>query len=391
MKNKFWFLLLFIVLFLSGSIITIAQTVGTITLSQNISGDGIAIGDNGDLYVAGGWNKNMVYGIDMEGNVEVVSNGLTSPVGLMFKPGTDTLLVSNWQTGIINTLSLDGVLGIYANLQFGPGGMVFDSEGYLYVAHNKGNSGQGGISKVGPDGSWTTLASGGTINNPVGLIIDENEDLYCANLKDARITRVDLEGNQEFIATVPGTGTFKVGNIAYLDGNIYATALSSNKVYKVTLDGEVSLYAGTGVYGFEDGPALQATFTNPNGICFSNTGDTIFVRETLQDNNRIRFIYDIATSVENNKENDINNNIGVEIYPNPIIDDATIHINILKGAEVNVSVYDVYGKIIERVVGSGLNPGHHKFKWTRENLQSGICFCRIKIGNELISRKIIIQ
>ncbi len=369
-----------------------AQTVGTIPLSQNITGDGIVLGMDGNLYVAGGWDKSMVYRIDPDGNVDTISNDLSSPVSLMFKPGTDTLLVSNWQTGIINTLSLDGVLGTYATLQFGPGGMAFDHEGYLYVAHNKGAIGQsGGISKVEPDGSWSTLASGGTINNPVGLIIDENEDLYCANLKDARITKVDLEGNQELIATVPSTGTFKVGYITYLNGNIYATALSSNKIYKVTLDGEVSLYAGTGVYGYENGPALQATFTNPNGICFSNTGDTLFVRETLQANNRIRIIYDLTTAVKNNPENENSQSAIFEIYPNPIIEYATIHINILKESGVDVSVYDLYGEFREIVVATDLNPGHHKFKWKTENLPSGIYFCRAKIGKRSINKKVIVQ
>ncbi len=157
------------------------------------------------------------------------------------------------------------------------------------------------------------------------------------------------------------------------------------------MDGEVSLYAGTGVYGFENGPALQATFTNPNGICFSHTGDTLYVRETLQANNRIRIIYDLTTAVKDNQENENGQSAIFEIYPNPVIEYATIQINILKESVVDISVYDLYGEFREIVVATDLNPGNHKFKWKTENLPSGIYFCWAKIGKRSINKKVIVQ
>ncbi len=371
-----------------------AQIVGTLTLSQAINGDGIVVDQAGNIYCAEGWLNSKVYKIDTEGNVSEITSNLTGPTDITLKPGTDTLIVSNWNDGIINTLSMDGTIGLYVDLPKGTGGMVFDDEGRLYVAMNRQYAGEiGGIIRVELDGTWNYFATGGSIWNPLGLDIDENQNLYCSNMRDARVSKIDTSGNTTLVADIncTGSGNVGAGYLAYSNGAIYVTGVSCNKIFKVTIDGEISTFAGTGEYGFQDGETEQATFANPNGISFSPTGDTMFIRETWSTTNRIRFIYDLATSVENNNENGIFNNSSVEIYPNPIIDDATIHINILKGAEVNVSVYDVYGKIIERVVGSGLNPGHHKFQWTTENLQSGIYFCRVKIGDRLINRKLIVQ
>ena len=49
----------------------------------------------------------------------------------------------------------------------------------------------------------------------------------------------------------------------------------------MTLDGEVTLFAGTGARGNDDGPALQATFTLPNALTVSPDGRILYLNEVL--------------------------------------------------------------------------------------------------------------
>ena len=51
------------------------------------------------------------------------------------------------------------------------------------------------------------------------------------------------------------------------DGNLYACNVK-NKIVKITKEGVVSLIAGTGERGNKDGAAMEATFNNPQALCF---------------------------------------------------------------------------------------------------------------------------
>ena len=58
--------------------------------------------------------------------------------------------------------------------------------------------------------------------------------------------------------------------IASVGTHLYITSPAGKRVYRVsTTTGEVTHIAGTGDAVERDGPALQAAFTNPNGIAVS--------------------------------------------------------------------------------------------------------------------------
>lgn len=69
-------------------------------------------------------------------------------------------------------------------------------------------------------------------------------------------------------------------------GNIYATDRFNYRIRKITPDGVVSTFAGNGVSGQKDGPALQAEFYLPIGITVDED-DNVFV---FQDGGTIRKI-----------------------------------------------------------------------------------------------------
>lgn len=117
-----------------------------------------------------------------------------------------------------------------------PTGLASDGNGNLYVA----DTGNGAIRMLGPEGTVTTVADG--LNEPMGLCMD-NDVLYIAEAGANRI--VKIEG------------------------------------------GKLSVVAGSGAEGFEDGSAQQALFASPQGIAVGDDG-TIYVSDTL--NSAIRRI-----------------------------------------------------------------------------------------------------
>ena len=60
---------------------------------------------------------------------------------------------------------------------------------------------------------------------------------------------------------------------------LFVVARTAHQIYRVSLDGEVELFAGSGERGHDDGPALEATFSFPNDLAFSPDGTILYVNE----------------------------------------------------------------------------------------------------------------
>lgn len=105
--------------------------------------------------------------------------------------------------------------------------------------------------------------------------------LLIADLKNSRIRRLDLESLT--VSTIAGNGKQgvpKSGTVAIKsplvdpravaedsNGNIYILERNGHALRKVTKDGKIDTVAGTGLKGFQDGPANQASFASPKHIC----------------------------------------------------------------------------------------------------------------------------
>jgi hypothetical protein len=80
------------------------------------------------------------------------------------------------------------------------------------------------------------------------------------------------------------------GHIVYArDGIFYATARSAHQIYAITVDGDISLLAGSGERGHDDGSAFEATFSLPNDINVSPDGRVLYVNEVFSVNRNINF------------------------------------------------------------------------------------------------------
>ncbi len=141
----------------------------------------------------------------------------------------------------------------------------------------------------------TSIAS---FNKPFGICIDPDGNLYLADAYNHCIRKIGIDGQ---VSTYAGTGT-----AGYLDGpadeakfnqpinicldddgNMYVSDFINQRIRKISSDMEVTTIAGSGQAGYLNGPANEAKFNYPRGICLDDTGN-IYIGDSW--NHRIRKI-----------------------------------------------------------------------------------------------------
>ncbi|AZQ74950.1 hypothetical protein EKH77_30605 [Streptomyces luteoverticillatus] len=207
------------------------------------------------------------------------------------------------------TFGGDGGLATAAQLQY-PTGVAVDSTGTVYIADQHNHR----IRKVTADGKISTYAGTGAgtfggdggpataayLKYPAGLAVDSTGSLYIADQHNHRVRKVTTDGK---ISTYAGTGAGTFGGddgpatAAHLQypfgvavdsaGSLYIADTNNHRVRKVTTDGKISTYAGTGAgtFGGDDGPATAAHLQYPAAVAVDSTGSLYIADQT---NHRVR-------------------------------------------------------------------------------------------------------
>lgn len=196
-----------------------------------------------------------------------------------------------------------------------PEGIAVDASGNVYVSDAAGNR----VRMIAPDGSIQTVAGTGVagfagdggpsaaaeLNQPYGLAFDSTGNLYIADLGNARVRKVTMDG---MIQTVAGGGAFAATSQGQggpatsaqlieprnvtLDpgGSLYISDFGANQVYNVAGDGTLTLVAGTGVPGFwgDGASALLAQLNSPAGLAIDSAGE-LYIADSA--NGCVRKVY----------------------------------------------------------------------------------------------------
>jgi sugar lactone lactonase YvrE len=211
---------------------------GPATAAQMNAPTGVAVDAAGDLFIAD-YGNGRVRRISLDGTIMTVAGGGNSrQEGVL---ATDTHLLA--------------ALGV-----------ALDSQGSLYIAEE-----YGGIQKVSPDGTITTVAGGGnnwnivdgvTANTvaiePIAVAVDFAGDLSIADgLFYTRVRRVSASG---ILTTVAGNGQYccfsgdggPAASAQLLDpssvttdagGNVYIADAKNSRIRKVSPDGTITTVA----------------------------------------------------------------------------------------------------------------------------------------------------
>ena len=285
------------------------------TTAQFSSPEGIAKDVLGNFYVADSRSVRKITPAGLVSTVATFSNSSTRLTGIALD-AAGNIYVADHGVNIIWKISTSGVItnlagygpagsadgqGTAASFKY-PSDLVVDASGNVFVA----DLGNRKIRKITPGGLVSTFAGSDTAYNydgtglgsyfmvPRGITIDAAGNLYVTDYEKIRkITPGAV------VTTIAGgsTGGFEDGPVATAKfnnpkgiaidaaGNIFIG--DKTRIRKIGTDGFVITLAGTGDYGFADGPGSIAKFDTAEGIVVDASG-ALFIADKL--NYRIRKI-----------------------------------------------------------------------------------------------------
>jgi DNA-binding beta-propeller fold protein YncE len=193
-----------------------------------------------------------------------------------------------------------------------PEGLVVDKDGNILLADSLNHA----ILKIDADGYLTRFAGNGqqgfngdgiqateaSLALPYDVRLDSKGNVYISDVMNHRIRRVDANG---MISTVAGTGVADYSGDGGLavnaqlntpygifldrDDNLLIADSENHVIRKVTSDGIIRTFAGSGQRGYDGdgGPALTAKFDSPQALAIDSS-DRVYIGD--EHNNAIRVI-----------------------------------------------------------------------------------------------------
>lgn len=182
---------------------------------------------------------------------------------------------------------------------------VYDSQGNLFVTDRHNHR----IRKIDPSGNVSTFAGSGEatfsdgigitakFNEPVGITIDENDNLYVADYSNSLIRKITPSAVVTTFAgtlswgwpqggfadsDINGDGELFINphSIAYGNGFLYVSDHNNHRIRKISVASSVTTtIAGNGNwynYSGDGDLATNADISNPTGIAVSSTGTVYF-------------------------------------------------------------------------------------------------------------------
>lgn len=247
---------------------------------------GVCVAGNGVVYIAD-YGNHIIKKIDTNGNVTTIAG-----------------------TGV-DGYSGDGGPATEAELNF-PYRLCIDNSGNIYFSDHQNNvirkiSSAGIISTVVGNGTKGFSGDGGLaieaqLNNPLGICVDSEGNLFIADGFNHRIRKVNTTGIITTIAGSGSTGSYKGGysgdagpateaelnlptGIAIdSQGNLYVSEENNSIIRKINAGGIISTVAGNVAsgrgYSGDGGSAISARLNSPLSVGIDNSGNIYFTDES---------------------------------------------------------------------------------------------------------------
>ncbi|MFK7776268.1 MAG: T9SS type A sorting domain-containing protein [Saprospiraceae bacterium] len=183
-----------------------------------------------------------------------------------------------------------------------------------------------------------------------------------------------------------------MGGYELLGGTIPASEFVYNHVGRALIggwNGEASSIAGAMATG------EQAAFTFPaydaSGLNFDETYIIgVLLNASNKPVNAFEISYDEAiANGELTSTKDVFNHNAVSVYPNPFAETATINVNLESSATVTVEVMNSVGQTVSRV-DYGTLTGNQNLTLDGTNLNSGVYFVHVRVGDKLATKRVTI-
>ena len=294
-----------------GGIITTVAGNG----NQGFSGDG-------GPATSASLSKPIGVAVDVSGNL-YISDQYNNRIRRVSTSGIITTVAGSGNVGVVNSTVTGGFGGdggpaTSALLNF-PWGVAVDASGNLFIADGGGND---RVRKVSANGIITTVAGNGTygfsgdggpatsalLAAPWGVAVDASGNLYISDAANNDLRKVSSDG---IITTIAGNQTAgfsgdggpataaelsnPFGIAADASGNIYIADEMNDRIRKVSPDGIITTFAGTGGACFpcsasalgDGGPATSA-LVEAQGVAVDGSGNVFIADGT---HNRTREVF----------------------------------------------------------------------------------------------------
>lgn len=116
--------------------------------------------------------------------------------------------------------------------------------------------------------------------------------------------------------------------------------------------------------------------------------NTILINDNGKYGSLARYMIDVdqvAGIEETITTNDVN------VYPNPTDGVTNVAINLVNDAKVNVTVYNMYGQLVQVLNDSNFSQGANNLTFNASSLSSGIYLVKVTIDNETFTKKVTVR
>ena len=276
-----------------------------------VTGDGsggIYVADSGNLRILRRTATGAVFPI--AGKFDSARDVAVDPMGNLFiADGHRVRLLS--PLGLATTFAGDGTFGYAGDggsamsaVLNGPAGVAVGEDGTIYIADERNHR----VRKVSSSGAISTVAGTGipaisvdglpavstSLDAPEGLLLDSTGVLWIGEYLGNRVRKLTPGGIMQPVAgngTAGFNGDSRLATSAQLQapgqaaldttGNLYIADSGNHRIRKVTPQGMITTYAGTGSSGFDGdgGQAISAHLSLPRGVAVDAAGN-VFIADT---------------------------------------------------------------------------------------------------------------
>lgn len=285
---------------------------------------------------------------------------------------------------------------------------------YLYA----GIWGQGVYRSPDNGATWEDVSNGMTNKSVQAIAVDGNGNLYSGTFGGGVYKSVD--GGANWVQTsmnfpfvwslavtnsgIVAAGTY--GNGLYLSANggdtwqVQTQGIMATHIYYITAEADNYIFVNSWSNGIYLAEVVATESTDLNWVSIGLTGQKI---STLLYNQADGSLFATTTNggvFRNDAPTSLKGLAGLEIpkefnlsnnYPNPFNPSTVIEFSLPVAEKVELVVYNMLGEVVAKLVSGELPAGTHKVNFNASNLASGIYLYRITAGNNVVTKKMILQ
>ena len=177
------------------------------------------------------------------------------------------------------------------------------------------------------------------------------------------------------------------GLVADAAGNLYVLDRDNPRVRRIDAAGNVTTIAGTGTAGYADGPAAQAQFNLPYGLGLSPNGQELYVADA--GNHRIR---KISLGPLTMKQEQAGSGMEMQVFPNPAVDAIRLTATVSTGTAAHLVLLDVMGRTVAMPsLTTQPSPALREWQLNVSHLPAGVYLCRLAGEKFTLTQRLLVK